>query len=59
MMLQLMLFALFFIIFGLISVIRRKKLLGWSFVLMGVLLMTVALFVVYIYPHTSPLLLFR
>lgn len=58
MMLQLMLFALFFIVFGLISVFRKKKFLGWSFILLGAMLMAVAVAVVWIYPQTSPVHLF-
>lgn len=59
MMLQLMIFALFFLVFGIIAVIRKRRLVGWSFVLMGIMLMTVSLIVVTIHPNTSPLHLFQ
>ena len=38
----------------LISIFKRKHILGWMFVLMGVLLATVGAIVVYLYPHTLP-----
>lgn len=54
MILQLFIFALFFIVFGVISVFRKKKLLGYLFILLGVLTFALGTFVVYLYPHTLP-----
>jgi hypothetical protein len=52
MILQLFIFALVFVGFGFFSVLKRKKFVGLTFVLMGSLLLIVALFVAFYYPHT-------
>ena len=52
--LQLFIFALGFIGFGIFSVIKQKKFIGWVFVLLGIMLFIIAAVVVYYYPHTVP-----
>ncbi len=54
MILQLFIFALVFIGFGVFSIFKRKRFVGWTFVLMGSLLLIVAVFVVFYYPQTVP-----
>lgn len=52
--LQLFIFALGFFGFGIFSFIRRKKFVGWLFVLLGVMLFIIATVVVIYYPQTLP-----
>ena len=54
MILQLFGFALVFLIFGIISVARKKKLLGWAFILLGILTGIIGWVVIYLYPQTLP-----
>jgi len=54
MIIQLFIFALFFIVFGIISLIRKKKLIGFFFILLGILTFVIGAVVVYLYPHTLP-----
>ena len=54
MILQLFIFALFFIVFGIILLVKKKKLLGWMFILLGIFLNAIALIVVMLYPQTLP-----
>lgn len=55
MILQLFIFAILFILFGLYSMIKKKWLVGSMFVLMGVMLFIVASVVIIIYPEKWPL----
>jgi hypothetical protein len=55
MILQLFIFAILFILFGLYTLYRKKWLVGSMFVLMGILLFVVASAVVIIYPDKWPL----
>jgi predicted membrane channel-forming protein YqfA (hemolysin III family) len=52
--LQLFIFAALFAVFGIFSIIRKKRLLGFTFLLLGLMLFTVAAMVVYLYPEKSP-----
>ena len=54
MMLQLLIFALFFAGFGVFSLIRKKYLIGIAFILLGIMLAAVALAVIHFYPEKSP-----
>jgi hypothetical protein len=54
MILQLFIFALAFIGFGVFSLFKKKKFVGWTFVLLGVMLLAVAFVTVYFYPQTLP-----
>jgi len=54
MILQLFIFALLFFGFGVFSVVKKKKFIGVTFILLGLLLFVLAVFVVYLYPHTQP-----
>jgi len=52
--LQLLIFAILFIGFGIIAIIKRKKLIGFMFLLLGIMLFLIASVVVYYYPSTIP-----
>ena len=52
--LQLFVFALFFIIFGGIAIRKKKAFLGWTFVLLGTFTAAIGLVVVLLYPQTLP-----
>ena len=54
MILQLFIFALFFIGFGIYALIRKKRIIGFMFVLLGLMTFAVAFMVVYLYPEKSP-----
>lgn len=54
MIIQLFIFALIFIGIGIIFFIRKKKLLGGMFVLLGILLTVVGAVAVTLYPHIWP-----
>jgi hypothetical protein len=54
MILQLFIFALAFAGFGVFSLFKKKKFVGWTFVLLGVMLLIVAFATVYFYPQTLP-----
>lgn len=54
MMLQMFIFAAFFMGFGLFSIFRRKRLIGFTFVLLGLMILAVAWVVISIYPDKSP-----
>jgi hypothetical protein len=53
-MLQLFIFALFFLGFGLFSILKGKKLIGITFVLIGLMLFALGFIVIYFYPEKSP-----
>jgi hypothetical protein len=52
MIIQLFIFALFFFGFGIYNFVRRKKILGWFFILLGAFALAIGLIVVRLYPHT-------
>ncbi|MCB0804759.1 MAG: hypothetical protein KDC05_03120 [Bacteroidales bacterium] len=52
--LQLFIFALFFIVFGLIAVLRKKRLIGVVFFLLGAMVLLLGLTAIYLYPDKSP-----
>jgi uncharacterized membrane protein HdeD (DUF308 family) len=54
MIIQLFIFALLFLGFGIFNFIRRKRVLGWFFVLLGAFALAIGLIVVRLYPHTLP-----
>ncbi len=54
MILQLYVFALFFLVFGIISIVREKKLLGGMFILPAIFLSIVGTVVIVLYPQTFP-----
>jgi len=54
MIIQLFIFAIFFMLFGAYLMIRRKKFLGVFFILLGLLTFAIGAVVVYLYPHTLP-----
>ena len=53
-MLQLFIFALLFAGFGVFSMIRKKRVIGFMFILLGIMLAIVAWTVITIYPEKSP-----
>jgi amino acid permease len=53
-MLQLFIFALLFAGFGVFSVLKKKRFVGITFILLGIMLFAIATIVVYMYPHTRP-----
>jgi len=54
MILQLFIFALIFIVFGLVAIFRKKKFLGYFFILLGLLIFAFGAIVVNLYPDTLP-----
>jgi len=54
MMLQLFIFAFLFFTFGIISIIRKKRFIGFTFILLGIMLAAVAYAVIMVYPEKSP-----
>jgi hypothetical protein len=54
MIIQLFIFGLVFFTFGVILLIRRKKVLGFMFVLLGIVSVIIGWIVVGIYPETLP-----
>ena len=54
MIIQLFVFALAFLGFGLFSFIKKKKLVGLMFMLLGAMLFAVAAIAVYFYPQSWP-----
>jgi uncharacterized BrkB/YihY/UPF0761 family membrane protein len=54
MILQLFVFAFLFAAFGIYSFVRRKRVLGWFFVLLGSLTAIIGWIVVTLYPQTLP-----
>jgi len=54
MILTLFFLAIFFIIFGIISLYRKKYLIAVMFILLGILSFTVGAVAVYLYPHIMP-----
>ena len=51
---QLFVFSLFFLVFGIFSIIKKKKIIGALFILLGVFVLVIGLVVVYLYPQTLP-----
>ena len=54
MILQLFIFGFLFMGFGIFNFIKKKKILGIMFVLLGIVALLVGVIVVSIYPHTIP-----
>jgi hypothetical protein len=54
MIVQLFVFAVFFLGFGIFSLIRKRKFLGFTFALLGIMLLIVGGVAVYLYPHIWP-----
>jgi hypothetical protein len=54
MIIQLFIFALVFIVIGILFWIRKKKVIGGMFFLLAILLSVVAAVVIALYPHTWP-----
>jgi len=54
MIIQLFIFGLLFTAFGVYNFIKKKKVLGWMFVLLGVFATVIGLIVVSLYPQTLP-----
>ena len=54
MILQLFIFGILFVAFGIFNFVKKKKILGWMFVLLGVFAFVIGLIVVSLYPHTLP-----
>ncbi|MBN3034937.1 MAG: hypothetical protein JW861_05080 [Bacteroidales bacterium] len=53
-MLQLIIFAFLFLVFGVFSAYRKKKLLGAGFIITGILLLAIGLLVLWLYPQSRP-----
>ena len=53
-MLQMFIFALFFMGFGIYSVIRKKRFIGFTFILLGLMVFAIAAIVIYLYPEKAP-----
>jgi len=54
MIIQLFIIGIALIIFGIISLIRKKAFLGWFLLFMGIMINLLGGIVVYLYPHTLP-----
>ena len=54
MIIQLFVFALAFIGFGIFSLIKKKKIIGYMFILLGLMLFATGAIAVYFYPHIMP-----
>jgi len=52
--LQLFIFALFFLGFGIFSILKKKIFIGFTFALLGTLLIVIGLVAVYLYPNILP-----
>jgi hypothetical protein len=54
MILTLFVLALFFFVFGIISLVKKKKIIGWFFIALGIVSTVVGAVAVYLYPHILP-----
>lgn len=54
MILQLFIFAFLFFGFGVFSVLKKKRFVGITFILLGFMLCAVGLIAVYFYPQINP-----
>jgi len=54
MIIQLFIFAFLFVAFGIFNFIKKKKILGWFFVVLGLFAFVIGAVVVSLYPHTLP-----
>ncbi|MCB2220049.1 MAG: hypothetical protein KQI35_06595 [Bacteroidetes bacterium] len=54
MIVQLFVFAILAMGFGIYALVKKKQMVGVMFLLMGILLLVVGLVVVYVYPHSWP-----
>jgi uncharacterized membrane protein HdeD (DUF308 family) len=54
MILQLFIFAILFAAFGIFNFIKKKKVLGWMFLLLGIFALIIGTIVISLYPHKNP-----
>jgi hypothetical protein len=54
MIIQLFVFGFLFLGFGIFALIKKKKFIGWMFILMGLMVNAVGIIAVYLYPHLLP-----
>lgn len=54
MIIQLFIFTILFLGFGVFSMFRKKKIVGWLFILLGIVALVIGVVVVSLYPHTLP-----
>lgn len=54
MIIQLFIFAFLFLGFGVYAIIKKKKLVGFTFVLLAFMLLAIATMAVIMYPHIMP-----
>ncbi len=54
MIIQLFIFAIIFLVLGIVFISKKKKLLGWMFVLLSVFAFLIFFIVVSLYPQTLP-----
>mgnify|MGYP006285649655 CR=1 FL=1 len=54
MIIQLFIFAILFLVLGIIFLLKKRRILGWMFMLLSVFAFVIGLIVVSIYPHTLP-----
>jgi hypothetical protein len=54
MIIQLFIFSLLFFVVSVIGFIRKKKVIGFFFLLLGFFALLIGGIVVYLYPHTVP-----
>jgi len=50
----LFIYSLIFIALGLFFIIKKKKILGWMFILLAIMLAIVGIAAIAIYPHICP-----
>ncbi|MCF8234572.1 MAG: hypothetical protein K9G67_07060 [Bacteroidales bacterium] len=55
MIIQVFIFALLFLVLGIIFILKKKKLLGWMFILLFIFALAIGSIVVGLYPHLWPL----
>lgn len=54
MIIQLFIFSLLFFVVSVIGFVRKKKVIGIFFLLLGIFALLIGAIVVYLYPHTMP-----
>jgi len=54
MIIQLFIFGLFFLGFGIFSLIKKKIFIGWTFILLGGMTIATGIIAVILYPHILP-----
>jgi hypothetical protein len=50
----LFIYSLIFIALGLFFILKRKKILGWMFILLAIMLAVVGIAAIAVYPHIWP-----